>query len=456
MIYMLALLIVNALSLFVFEISTVLYSVFVYFFGILILFFMDKKDIKVSLKIYQTIYIFGYLYISACYIYMNSKGYSYLLAWDVENYFLPKTREFLEYGGVLKAELANFENFNLFSRYQSGYFAYLIPFAYLSNYLSANLYVSMQFSTLVIAAFSGPLIYKLLCVNNIELKKSYKYSLVISLFSIIFFYSTQLLRDIQVMFLYLLGIYLTFNKEFSINNLLKIFVIIFLSCTLRIETGIFLLVLVPIYIISTSQKSNKKDLAILLSMVVSVIFLVFIFLNYNQIYNILSNNSEVYFESDKGQGVIGILQKTPIIGNILAIFYNAIQPLPFWIVFDAPIQDNRPQIFNIMAYPLFFSSFFNWFSLFTIFTFLSSSNVKKSIRGKVDKTLLYHLFSGFIFLYIQAFVVDQRRLMAYYVVFYILTFIIFRYSSLQNKRMLILVSVITYFSMQILAFLFMS
>lgn len=457
MIYMLVQLIICTLSLFVLDLSTIIFAIFVYLFGVFCIFIAstnkDALNFVTYLKIYQIIYMCGFIYIVFCYLYMVSNGYSYLLAWDIENYFLPRVRELLDYGGILKAQSVNWENFNVFSRYQSGYFAYLIPFAYLSNYLSANLYVLMQFSTLLIASFSGPLIYRLLCVNNIESRKSYKYTLIICLFSIIFFYSTQLLRDIQVMFLYLLGIYLTFNKDFLFANLFKIFLVIFASCTLRIETGLFLFILVPIYLISSVQKSRKKNIAILFSGVVSVILLVIVFLNFNEISNILDNNSEVYFESDKGDGLIGNLQKIPVIGSLLAIFYNAIQPLPFWGYFDAPIQDNRPQMYNIMTFPLFFSSLFNWFALFTIFIFVVSEKTRNLIKGKLDRTLVYHIILGFIFLYIQASVIDQRRLMAYYVIFYILAFIIFTYVSKRDKQMLILMSVSIYSIMQILAFL---
>src|SRR5690606_17190557 len=153
--------------------------------------------------------------------------------------------------------------------------------------------------------------------NNIEDKKSYQYALIICLFSIVFFYSTQLLRDIHVMFFYLLGMYLAFNKEFSLINFLKIFLVIIISCTLRIETGLFLFLLLPIYIISSLEKSNKKDYTIFFSIIISVLFIIFIIVNFNQIFNILSQNSEIYFESDKGDGVIGNLQKIPFLGSFL-------------------------------------------------------------------------------------------------------------------------------------------
>ena len=216
---------------------------------------------------------------------------------------------------------------------------------------------------------------------------------------------------------------------------------------------LFLFLLLPIYIISSLEKSNKKDYTIFFSIIISVLFIIFIIVNFNQIFNILSQNSEIYFESDKGDGVIGNLQKIPFLGSFLAIFYNAIQPLPFWIYFNAPLQDNRPEMYNIMTFPLFFSSLFNWFTLVAIITFSLSKKIKNLIREHLDKTLVYLMFSGLIFLYIQAAVIDQRRLMAYYVIFYIFAFIIFNFISKKDKISLIFITLLTYSAIQLIAFL---
>lgn len=138
---------------------------------------------------------------------------------------------------------------------------------------------------------------------------------------------------------------------------------------------------------------------------------------------------------------------------MLAIFYNAIQPLPFWLYFDAPLEDNRPQMYNIMTFPLFFSSLFNWT---VIFFFISSLFIKgfyKDLLLRFDSPLLYNMLAGFIFLYIQASVVDQRRLMAYYVVFYIAFFIIYESLSKINRYNLLVLSLFSYFLLQISIFL---
>jgi hypothetical protein len=430
------------------DLWTIAYSIVIYTIGFLCISLVDKN--KLSLRIYQSIFLFGLIYIYLCFIYMSSNNYSYLLAWDIENYFLPNVEYFLEFNNFLKAERENFNNFNILSRYQSGYFAYLIPFAYLSKYLGSNLYISMQFSTLIMACFSGILINKLMLVNNINKKSAYKYTLIICLLSVVFFYSTQLLRDIQVMFFYLLAIYFTFKSDFSFLNLIKILLVVLISCTLRVETGLFLAITIPIYLYLTINKGKKRNLAILSSILIFLISIFIIGLKINDIYQILQNNNDFYFESDKGDGVIGKLQNIPFLGSLLAIIYNALQPLPFWLYFDAPLEDNRPQMYNIMTFPLFFSSLFNWMVISSLF-FVKDLSRKMSLE--LSRPLLCNMLAGFLFLYIQASVIDQRRLMAYYIVFYIAFFIIYEKLSKQDKYKILLLGIGSYSIFQILILL---
>lgn len=439
------------------DFTTVIFATIVYFSGIALLFLANGKDRKIIsliINVYQLIYIFGFAYILLCYVYMTSHGYQYLLAWDIPNYFLPMIEGFLAQGNITSAMAENWSDYNFFSRYHSGYFGYLIPFAFLSTYLDANLYVSMQFSSLLVASFSGVVIFRLFLVNQFKPKKAYKYTVVICLFSVLFFYSTQMLRDIHIMFLYLLGIYLTFKTDFSIIQLLKLLIIIGISCTLRIETGLFLFVLVPVYLLLTMQQSRKKTVAMLVSFVIGVAGLIVFVANFNQVASVFSANDEIYLESDKGSGVIGSLQKIPVVGDVLSIVFNAVQPLPFWSKYEASAADYRPEMYNIMTFPLSSASLFNWIALFFIGVFLINGKVRRKVKTHIPKPLLYHLFIGFVFLYIQSAVITQRRLMAYYVIFYILFYIIYTNVSKKDRGTLIFGAVASYSILQFTALLY--
>lgn len=116
----------------------------------------------------------------------------------------------------------------------------------------------------------------------------------------------------------------------------------------------------------------------------------------------LSQNEEIYLESYKGSGIIGSLQKTPVEGDVLSIIYNAVQPLPFWLKYEASVANNRPEMYNIMTFPISFAFLFNWITLFFIIIFLINRKVIRKVRSHISKPLLYYLFVGFVFLYIQS------------------------------------------------------
>jgi len=438
------------------DFATIFIAIIIYFSGIALLFLVNKKDktTKQIIRIYQIVFSAGFAYIGICYLFMTSHGYEYLLAWDIPMYFMPMTEKFLGYGSITSAMVENWSGFNFFSRYHSGYFGYLIPFAYLSEFLGANLYVSMQFTTLLIASLSAVVVFKLLLVNQFTPKKAYRYAIIICLFSVLFFYSTQLLRDIHIMFLYLLGIYLTFEKNFSLGHLFKLLIVILLSCTLRIETGLFQFILVPVYLLLTMQQSKKKVAAVSMSAVIAVGGLFLLATYSNQVVSILTNTSEIYLKSDKGSGVIGTLQNIPVAGNVLSVIYNAVQPLPFWAKYKASAGDYRPEMYNIMTFPLSFASLFNWITLFYISAYIFNGKIRRKVSENISKPLLYQLYIGFIFLYIQSAVISQRRLMAYYVIFYILFYIVYTTVTKKSREHLMIGAISSYSVLQLFALLY--
>ena len=433
------------------DVQTVLYAIIIYFLGLVGISLFVKRMRYYNFSIYSVIYGLGSLYIILCYIYMSANSYEYLLAPDISAYFLPKSAEFLNYKSVVEAQFNNWSEFNLFGRNHVGYFSFLIPFAFLSDYLNANYYVSMQFSTLVIASLSGIVIFKLLLLNSFFAYRAYIYTLIIAIFSTIFFYSTQLLRDILVMFFYLIGIYLTFNKDFNLSTFFKIIIIVFISCTLRIETGLFLMVIILVYLLASCRQSGISYKWIFSGLVVFSLCFGFILSYFGSIYEVFNNNSEYYLESDKGDGFIGVLQDIPIIGGVLSIIYNAAQPLPVWYKLDVPLSDNRPEIYNIMTFPLVFSSIFNWLVVSFIICSIFFLFLRSKVYFNLSTPLFYHLIVGFIFLYIQSAVVDQRRILAYYVVFYILFFLILKYSSISDKRLMFAFFIMSYLFLQLIS-----
>ncbi|WP_180000019.1 hypothetical protein [Acinetobacter sp. YH12239] len=447
----------TVLCLNILDFSTFFVANLIYLLGMVVVCGSNKrKNISLNIiKLYHTIYWVGFIYILLCYSYMVSQNYEYLLAYDVYNYFMPKVYEFLSLGGVKEAWDYNWQNFNLFSRYQSGYFGYLIPFAFISKYFDSNIYISMQLSSLLIGSFSSIVIYKIFLLNNFKFFNAYKYTLLICIFSILFLYSTLLLRDIVVMFFYLLGIMYTFKKEFSFLDILKIILVILISCTLRVETGLFLFYLIPLYLYLTMQTSRKKDIVIFSSIIFISTLLLFLLIFYSQIFNVVTANNDIYLDSDKGDGVVGFLQNIPIIGSILSIFYNAIQPIPLWVKLDESFDLSRPEAYNIMAFPISIGGGFNWIVISFIVSFILIRKIRFKVLSQISNPLIFNLFFGFLFLYIQSSVISQRRLMAYYVLFYIFSILIAQNISLADRKKILFLAFLFYFLLNSLLTVFM-
>lgn len=431
---------------------TMLYLWVIYLAGIAVASIASKSsDKKTSIKIYQVLFSVGSIYMIAIYMYMISHGYEYLLAYDTIKYFLPMTENFLDAGNYLDALKSIWSDYTFFSRFHIGYFSYSTFFAFIAQYFDANFYVSQQISVLFLYPFVGILLYKLFLINKFDKKKAYKYALITSLFSIIFFYSSIILRDLHILLLYLIGIYYTFKPEFSLITLFKIIIVIYLSILMRIETGLFLTVLIPTYILLTTQSSKYKLIIFPVSMAILSALLFLSMQYFNKIMYTFSRNQAGYIENvAEGSGMIATFQNIPIAGDLISIIYTAAQPLPFWRKFSAEGSSLGPETYNIMTFPQSIASFFNWIVIIYIFSWLLSKNIRNKVKGFIRKPLQYHLWIGLVFLFIQAAVVEQRRIMAYYCMYYILFFIIFDRITPKERNQINIVAISSFFLLQII------
>lgn len=293
-------------------------------------------------------------------------------------------------------------------------------------------------------------------MNNFDNIKSYKYTVIISLFSIIFFYSSLILRDIHILLLYLIGIYLTFKKDFSLVTLIKIIVIIYINTLFRIETGLFLVVLIPAYLLLSLKNSKYKTLVFAFSALMLFVLFVISVSYINQIQALFANNQEAYVEGiTEGSGIIATFQRIPIIGDFISIIYNAVQPLPFWARLEYSGKGSLgPEVYNIMNYPQSFAALFNWVVIVYIFSWLFIKDIRKRTIGFISKPLKYQLWIGLIFFFVQSAVVSQRRLMAYYVIYYIFFFIILNRVDKVNRRYINAVAIFSFGLLQLVGLVY--
>ncbi|MGM0634767.1 MAG: hypothetical protein ACQESK_01785 [Bacteroidota bacterium] len=439
------------------DMQTMLFFLFVYVIGMTVNNVFNRgQEAKLSSKVFNRVFTLGGIYMLISFFFMTINNFDFLLAYDPYYYFIPTTKEYLLSGSYWSALEAIWSTYDFFNRFQSGYFTYAALFGYLSDFFGANFYLGQQISVLLLFSFVGVVIFKLLKTNNFTVNKSYKYTLLICVFSILFFYSSQILRDTHILLMYLLGIYFTFKKEFSLFNLLKIILVIYICTTLRLESGLFMMILIPTYLLLSLQHSKKKIIVVIFSGLIAVSG-VALSMNYlPQFTEVTEANQEAY-GGDKGAGIIGTLQKVPIAGDFTAIIYNAAQPLPFWSRLSTSSTNREDQaVYNAMNFPRSFASFFNWLVIVYIVFWLLNKKIRKRVKPFISKPLTYQLWIGLLFLFLQADVISQRRLMPYYVMFYILFFIIYSNLQMEKRKQINFVVVVSFVLVQGVGYIYLS
>ncbi len=419
--------------------------------GFLILLVVNKNDGYVK-RLYNVLFLCASTYLLMCYTYMRANNYEWLLAFDTYNSFLPETIHYMQSGNYNFISILSliFEDYILFSRDIPIYFVYSCFWGLVAHIIDADLYYVQQLSVLFLYLFVGIVLYKIMLLNRFTKSKAMKYTIIICTCSTIFFYSSQILRDIHILLLSLLAIYYTFKQEFSLLNLLKIILCIILITGLRVESGLFMCCLIPAYIyIHLNNKGNiiyKIFLGLLVLICVFMILLPYA-TNFSEIFE--ANRGNYIDDVSSSDGIIGSLQKIPIIGDILSIIYNAIQPVPFWQKFSPSIGSHGSQAYNVMRFVSIFSSFFHLIVIVYIIVALSITSIRKIVFDKLNKSMKVQLLLGFVFLYLQSAVISQRRLLPYYCVYYILFFIIYTNVANKNKINLNIITVILFILLQV-------
>ncbi len=390
-----------------------------------------------------------------CYLYMKSHGFSWLLAFDSGEFFVPTTQKSLDsgQGSFINILGSIFSDYNPFEERMYGYMAYLAFWGLLGTNIGVDLYYTLQVSTLFVFPFAGLLLNRLLLRYGIDKKSSFNYSIIICVFSIIFFYSSQILRDTHILVFYLIAIEISTREKLKITNIFLLVFIIIITSLFRLESGLFLIVSIPVYLLST-LKGKKNYLSIVLLSLIFLFILGFLFLRYmNPLLSVANSTYNGYIASVQGSGgVIALLQSIPLIGDILSIFYNTFQPIPFWrclsptnnSLFEAEAAYN---ILNITRAP---ASFLNCMTTVYLLNWLFSESKRKKLSNIIKTPLRYQMFVGLIFLYIQSAVIDQRRIMGYYCVFYVAFLLIYHNTSRELRSSLNIITLALFLALQVL------
>lgn len=384
---------------------------------------------KFPTRIFGILYVVGGVYMALCYLYMIRNDYEWLLAFDTYFAFIPGIESYIYEGNSDISQIIHLilSDYNLFSGEYYAYWIYSCIWAVLINMIGANLYLGLQISTLILYSISGVLMFFIFKQFGFGEKKSYSHTLVILLFSVIFFYSSLILRDIHFMLCLLGAVYLSSKPRFSIVTLVSLIIVIFIACNIRIETGLFLVVTIPVYFLVSFSDNKNLPITIVAFVAIAILAIFFLLSNFSAIGLLFSNNKEHYIEGiEEGSGVIGLFQRIPVLGDFVSILYNASLPIPCWKSMNPesnPVYGGNAA--NLMNFVRISASFINVFTYVYIFYWILSKKLKVYTKFFLKRSHIYHLWVGLLYLYLQSAVISQRRLMGYYCVFYCFMFLIY-------------------------------
>jgi len=176
-----------------------------------------------------------------------------------------------------------------------------------------------------------------------EYNESIKWAVIYGLFSFIFYYSGLLLRDVHLALIYLIGFYILTSDNY---NYIKLFILLFLGLIayyLRMESGIFFIAFLAIWI-SNAQVKSKWLVAF--SGIIIIIGVIFALGGLDAIYNMAFGTIERYGERGirmADTDSLGVKLNNLIFPfNIFSKFlFSQIAPFPFWTIFeeDEPLKN---------------------------------------------------------------------------------------------------------------------
>ena len=402
---------------------------------------------------YTICFSVGLIYIALCQLYMSAYNYEYLLAYDTIDVFLPRLEDFMSgsrsYGDTLKNI---WDDYSFWDRFQVGYYSFIAFWATIANNIDADLYATLQIGTVFTCSFIVVLLCRILQLNGIDSSVGRKYAMLISILSPILLYSTVILRDGLIALVYVYLIYIC-HKQFSWTNVIKIIIASYVCTTLRIETGLFAFVFIPFYFCINWEYIRHNVLAILLFIIV-VTGVVFVIMTYMSSIMIVAQANYEYYSEDvsEGTGIIGMLQRIPILGPVLSIFYTFLTPMPCWRRLNPEYWfDGWPEVYNVMQFPTIISALFHFYLVFYLSSFvLAIKPVKNTYKGALKWLVLFAL----LFLLIQSAIVTQRRILGAYVIFYLVWAITHNKNESSYNRKILNISLICFVLLQIVAFIY--
>lgn len=291
--------------------------------------------------------------------------------------------------------------------------AYLNEMALIMNkYFGGMTVYGMTLCLTIFGVLSSLILYRIF-LRHFNETYAYNQVLIFSLCSQFFLYSTVIVRDVVICFLYLVAFDII-DRKFSLKGFLMLFVVMLLAWGVRLYSGVFLGAFIWYYLYTKMSNGSArfvgKFLAILFGVIIAVAIIGSSFMEQ------ATEELEVYeglSQARSAGGIVSRLMKLPPgISHMCIVFFTMIRPLPPFSPFVGVESFS-----NFSIATLSFISGFFWFVCFYTYVFLVALN--RHLK-KLDFNKILLLGIVFLFLLANASHPDVRRMLPVFPIIYLL------------------------------------
>ncbi|MEY8686515.1 hypothetical protein AB9N12_10420 [Bacteroides sp. AN502(2024)] len=171
--------------------------------------------------------------------------------------------------------------------------------------------------------------------RHFEVEKAFHYTLLFALCSLFLFYSTVVIRDIVICFLYLCAFDVV-DQKFSLTGLMKLGVIMILAWGIRLYSGIFATAFIGYYLYVRCRTGNLKLITTFLFAVLLIVVAGAILSSslVEQTTAELEGYEELSAERSAG-GMVSKLQSLPFgISYFAIVCFTMVRPLPPFAIYS--------------------------------------------------------------------------------------------------------------------------
>lgn len=308
-----------------------------------------------------------------------------------------------------------------------GYHMYIGLIGYIATlFFDGNAVIVQLLGSVLFSCLLAVELFKILSLY-LPSKKSANYALLGMFCTAFLFYGVSLLRDIHIAFLYSLVFYIIL-QPFRKGNLIKLVVILLITASFRIGSGLFIILFVLYYIYRRFSKS--KVLVSILALLGLIIAFLSIYSVFNDAFDRLmgfsSKTEEIVMEGDKSPMQIFYSLPTPF-KEIAIISSSYLTPFMSWQRLS--LSDNVFHTiynFTIVVYEFF------WFLVMWLTTKWCVLNKNFT---KLPKQLNILLIIVLFYLFVSTSEFSVRRTMCMYPIIY-LCFVYLRTLIISKRQLL--------------------